>query len=241
MFNWFISTTKDTKNLRQIALEEKYNNLPWRWVVYECAFNEDNIFCPPSISKVKFEKIEGSDRGWLHYKWEPVHENSCSGMLWGCGADEVFESEEKAIEKYKEYLKEYQQLLYSQVSDLLKANGLDTEEKEEKNLLDDIIQRIDIQNNITFSSGKNTTLLNLAYCQSELGELATEVLTSLGHGGKEAGKDGIFGESVDLIITAIAIMLSTNPNITSQDILDKLDEKVKKWENKNKQNGEDIN
>jgi phosphoribosyl-ATP pyrophosphohydrolase len=157
-----------------------------------------------------------------------------------CKINQVFESEEKAIEIYKKSLREYEKLAYSHVSYLLNKNGMSVKEKE-KNLLDNIIQRIDIQNNITFSSGKNTTLLNLAYCQSELGELATEVLTSLGHGGKEAGKDGIFGESVDLIITAIAIMLSTNPNITSQDILDKLDEKVKKCESKNKQNSEDTN
>ena len=69
----------------------------------------------------------------------------------------------------------------------------------------------------------------LAKLQEEVGELATEVNISTGFLNKPAGKDGINGEAVDVIITALDMIFIDNPNVTEEEILELVQKKVNKW------------
>ena len=63
----------------------------------------------------------------------------------------------------------------------------------------------------------------------ESGELATEVNIQSGHSTKEPGEDGIFGESVDIIINAVDMIRINYPDITEVDILNMVMRKCHKW------------
>jgi NTP pyrophosphatase (non-canonical NTP hydrolase) len=63
----------------------------------------------------------------------------------------------------------------------------------------------------------------------EAGELATEVNIQSGHSTKEPGDDGIFGESVDVIINAVDMIRINYPDLTEQDIIDMVMKKCDKW------------
>lgn len=66
----------------------------------------------------------------------------------------------------------------------------------------------------------------------ELGELATEISIVKGKSYKDAGVDGIVGESIDAIICLLDLIHKHDPDITEQDILDIAHQKLGKWEQK---------
>ncbi len=66
--------------------------------------------------------------------------------------------------------------------------------------------------------------------QEEVGELAAEILIdnkSAGSKHKEPGKDGVLGESVDVIIVALSIFFAQGGTIASLDEL--ISKKCEKW------------
>lgn len=70
----------------------------------------------------------------------------------------------------------------------------------------------------------------LASINSELGELAEEIRIKYGSSYKKPGVDGIFGEGIDVILCVIDILYVDNPNISKDDIISKVTEKLTKWE-----------
>lgn len=67
------------------------------------------------------------------------------------------------------------------------------------------------------------------YAVEEIGELATEVNIEQGYSAKKPGKDGIVGESIDVIICLIDLIYTFNPGITIDDIESIVDKKLSKW------------
>jgi phosphoribosyl-ATP pyrophosphohydrolase len=63
----------------------------------------------------------------------------------------------------------------------------------------------------------------------ETGELATEVAIDLGYKDREPGPDGVVGEAVDLIITAVDMMNAQKPGITVEEIYAIVNNKCNKW------------
>lgn len=63
----------------------------------------------------------------------------------------------------------------------------------------------------------------------EVGELATELAIESGHSVKPKGKDGILGESIDVILCAIDLIYKKQPDITEEEILDIIYNKCQKW------------
>lgn len=63
----------------------------------------------------------------------------------------------------------------------------------------------------------------------ETGELATEVSISLGFKNREPGKDGVIGESIDVIVSAVDMIYAENPNITVEEIYNMVARKCGKW------------
>lgn len=70
----------------------------------------------------------------------------------------------------------------------------------------------------------------LAHAMSEVGELAEEVMIAQGRSYKEAGKDGIIGEAVDVMLCMFDIIHRTNPSITEDEIMMIMNKKLLKWE-----------
>jgi NTP pyrophosphatase (non-canonical NTP hydrolase) len=78
----------------------------------------------------------------------------------------------------------------------------------------------------------------LSKCMEEMGELATEVAVSQGHGYKTAGKDGVIGEIADTIASLVDLayleLRKENPEITIDEINEILHKtvvpKLFKWE-----------
>lgn len=67
----------------------------------------------------------------------------------------------------------------------------------------------------------------------EVGELAVEVRIKNGKCYKVAGKDGIIGESVDVINCALDMIYLENPNLTEEDLIPIFQKKLDKWKGKN--------
>lgn len=66
----------------------------------------------------------------------------------------------------------------------------------------------------------------------ETGELATEVAISLGYKKRTPGPDGVIGEAVDLIITAVDMINAERPGITVDEIRHIVVNKCNKWAEK---------
>ena len=66
----------------------------------------------------------------------------------------------------------------------------------------------------------------------EVGELAREVRCEYGPSYKKAGRDGILGESVDVLASVIDLMYIHDPDISHRDIINVLNRKMSKWEEK---------
>lgn len=66
----------------------------------------------------------------------------------------------------------------------------------------------------------------------ETGELATEVAISLGFKKRAPGPDGVIGEAVDLIITAVDMINAERPGITWQEVMEVVIPKCNKWAEK---------
>jgi len=73
----------------------------------------------------------------------------------------------------------------------------------------------------------------LNHTMEELGELATEVKITNGKSYKQPGKDGIVGESIDIILCALDMIYIDNPSVTEEDILRIALTKCEKWERTN--------
>lgn len=69
----------------------------------------------------------------------------------------------------------------------------------------------------------------------ELGELAKEVRIKYGKSYKKPDKDGVFGESIDIIAALIDLMYVDNPELTEKEVAEYLQQKLKKWETKEKE------
>lgn len=79
----------------------------------------------------------------------------------------------------------------------------------------------------------NRTINNVFMSLSEeVGELATEISIQDGYSTKPVGKDGIIGESVDVIACALDLIWVHNPEITEEEIMELLSKKLKKWKEK---------
>lgn len=63
----------------------------------------------------------------------------------------------------------------------------------------------------------------------EAGELATEVSISLGYKNRGPGNDGVIGESIDVILSAVDMIYAADPNITINDIQAIVANKCRKW------------
>ena len=63
----------------------------------------------------------------------------------------------------------------------------------------------------------------------ETGELSTEVAIDLGYKDREPGPDGVVGEAVDLIITAVDMINAQQPGITVEEIQAIVAKKCAKW------------
>ena len=69
----------------------------------------------------------------------------------------------------------------------------------------------------------------LSKMMEEVGELSQEVGIVEGYQKRKAGKDGVLGESIDVIVTAIDLIHVDNPNITEEEIMNVLKVKLGKW------------
>ncbi len=67
---------------------------------------------------------------------------------------------------------------------------------------------------------------------SEVGELSDEISIKYGIIDAEPGKDGVFGEAVDIIAAVLDLIYVDNPDVTEEDILEYLRTKLQKWESK---------
>ncbi len=63
----------------------------------------------------------------------------------------------------------------------------------------------------------------------ELGELSTEVAILEGMSYKKEGDDGVVGEAVDLILCAMDVIYTSNPNITAEEVDMVVKRKSNKW------------
>ena len=63
----------------------------------------------------------------------------------------------------------------------------------------------------------------------ETGELATEVAIDLGFKNREPSKDGVVGEAVDVIVSAVDMIYAENPSITVEEIHALVAAKCGKW------------
>ena len=80
---------------------------------------------------------------------------------------------------------------------------------------------------------KKTLLQRLVKLMEESGELAEEALIATGASGsayKEAGKDGVQGETADAILILLSIYQQSGGS--PQDLIETLDRKSQKWESK---------
>jgi len=69
----------------------------------------------------------------------------------------------------------------------------------------------------------------LSKMMEEVGELAQEVGIKEGYQRRQPGKDGVTGECVDVIITALDLIFVDNPEVERMDILEVLNKKLAKW------------
>lgn len=67
--------------------------------------------------------------------------------------------------------------------------------------------------------------------QEEVGELSKEVNIHLGLINREPSVDGIVGEAIDTIISAIDTIYLYNPRITEEELLSTTLKKLTKWKN----------
>lgn len=72
----------------------------------------------------------------------------------------------------------------------------------------------------------------LCSMSEELGELGKEVRVKYGPSYKSGDVDGILGESVDVILCAVDMIYTDNPNITVHDINQVIRRKLCKWAEK---------
>ena len=79
--------------------------------------------------------------------------------------------------------------------------------------------------------GYRTAYQILAHLTSEVGELAQEVAIVEGDSYKDAGEDGIIGESIDIIICCLDMIRSQNPKITEKQLVEIATTKINKWYN----------
>lgn len=75
----------------------------------------------------------------------------------------------------------------------------------------------------------------LAKMMEEVGELSTEISIIEGYSTKKSGEDGIIGECVDVIITAVDLIFIESPNMKHEQILALVKNKLAKWEKQEKQ------
>lgn len=69
----------------------------------------------------------------------------------------------------------------------------------------------------------------LIHTAEEFGELATECKIAKGRSYKTAGPDGIFGESVDIILCALDMIYVENPDLTEDEFNSMVKAKCEKW------------
>lgn len=69
----------------------------------------------------------------------------------------------------------------------------------------------------------------LIHTITEVGELAIEVQIKQGNSYKTAGPDGIFGESVDILICVVDMMIRDNPEVTEDQVVNAVKAKLHKW------------
>lgn len=75
-----------------------------------------------------------------------------------------------------------------------------------------------------------TIMRPILKCQEELGELSTEVNIELGNLPKsKGGPDGIVGEAVDLIVSAVDVIVQHKSDITEKELLEIANKKLTKW------------
>jgi NTP pyrophosphatase (non-canonical NTP hydrolase) len=67
----------------------------------------------------------------------------------------------------------------------------------------------------------------------EVGELAVEIGIVNGTKDREPGKDGIIGESADVIAAVLDVVFLANPNLTETEFKKILQGKLDKWRNHN--------
>jgi hypothetical protein len=72
----------------------------------------------------------------------------------------------------------------------------------------------------------------LSKCVEELGELSVEVQIATGVSYKEAGKDGVVGEAIDLITCVLDLIRITHPNLSEEDLVAIAIPKLEKWKAK---------
>ena len=80
-------------------------------------------------------------------------------------------------------------------------------------------------------NGRNSFRV-LAKCVEELGELSVEVQIKEGTSYKQAGKDGVVGEAIDLITCLLDIIHINYPELTEADLLAIAIPKLEKWKEK---------
>lgn len=68
----------------------------------------------------------------------------------------------------------------------------------------------------------------------EVGELSQEVGIAVGFQQRPMGKDGVLGETADVIITAIDVLYRTSPQSTAEDLSKAIALKLESWERKDK-------
>lgn len=80
-------------------------------------------------------------------------------------------------------------------------------------------------------NGRNS-LYVLSKCTEELGELSVEVQIKEGVSYKQAGKDGVVGEAIDLITCLLDIIHINYPELTEEDLVAIAIPKLEKWKQK---------
>lgn len=68
-----------------------------------------------------------------------------------------------------------------------------------------------------------------ASLMSEAGELGEEIAIEHGHSYKSKGEDGVVGEAIDVIITALDLITVANPDLTETQITEMARRKCDKW------------
>lgn len=72
----------------------------------------------------------------------------------------------------------------------------------------------------------------LSKCVEELGELSVELQIAAGVSYKEAGRDGIVGEAIDLITCALDMIRITHPELSEDELVAIAIPKLEKWKAK---------